>query len=248
MDSIESFLEKFNLNDSNLKNYTHEVIEGIAKIIGGDIENNYDNKILLNYAGLYYEYCFDDKLDLVEKYFLMGAEKDHIDSIGNLASMYHRQMKNYKLAEKYYIIGVNKGNSTAMYNLAYMYEHEMKNYELAEKYYMMSIEKGNMNAIDNMMQMYENHFKDKKIKLYHKLKQINRASEKLNKKIRELENDYRILCFRNKQQFLSKTDECPICMCSVLLIPCECTHYICCDCFIMIDKCPICKCPSIGQL
>ena len=51
---------------------------------------------------------------------------------------------------------------------------------------------------------------------------------------------YEVKCFENKIRLLSKHDECMICTETAVLIPRECAHYYCTDCYVKLDKCAIC--------
>lgn len=59
MNIIEQFLKKYNLIDDNLKNYSEEIINKNIQIINGNIRELYDSNIVLNYAGLYYQFLIN---------------------------------------------------------------------------------------------------------------------------------------------------------------------------------------------
>lgn len=201
--------------------------------------------------------------ELAEKYYLITITKGRFDSIKDLADLYNEQKK-YNLAEKYYIMLIEKelgidnmkldehslaeihylmkvsdDQIHAMISLGSMYEDQDK-YELAEQYYLMAIVKGNMDAIDHFENIAETD-----LYIYHKLSKITSKNEDVNKKINEkissLKSNFKIKCFENKLKFLSRTDQCPICLDYTVLIPLECTHFYCSDCFIKINKCAICN-------
>ena len=52
-----------------------------------------------------------------------------------------------------------------------------------------------------------------------------------------------VIIYKNKINFLSKQDTCPICITDKICIPLECVHYMCVYCYPSIIKtgtCPIC--------
>ena len=79
MDIIQQFSNKYKVVDDELVNYNEETINELAKILNGNIQELYNNNVLLNYAGLYYEYELND-LKLAEKYYLMASVKGNTDS------------------------------------------------------------------------------------------------------------------------------------------------------------------------
>ena len=180
MDIFKAFHTKHNLiyNEKDL-----EQIDAINKIIGGDIEDTYDDGCLANCAALYCQYELSD-IKSARYYFLMAIEKGDDDAISNLAQMYEEQNKpesakkyykmasekgclissynlaqihekedNFNLAIKYYKIAIEGGDSDAMYALADLYTKQAK-YGLAKKYYRMAISKGDSDAMSNLGFMY----------------------------------------------------------------------------------------------
>ena len=77
------------------------------------------------------------------------------------------------------------------------------------------------------------------IQLYSTLTKLQ-TSEVIKKKLDELKKVYAVKCFDNKIKFLSKNDECMICRETAILIPRECTHYYCIDCYVKLVKCALC--------
>lgn len=51
----------------------------------------------------------------------------------------------------------------------------------------------------------------------------------------------KIVCFENKKKSLSKIDECPICYENTNVIPRECAHYYCYNCYVEQKECAICR-------
>ena len=175
------------------------------------------------------------KYDIAEKYYLMAAEKDNVRAMNNLGLLYEKQKGQYDIAEKYYLMAIEKGDVNAMNNLAFLYNKQKKYDDIAEKYYLMAIEKGDPIAMNNLARFVG------ELKLYNCLVKLQQKSEIVNIKIDELKKTREIHCFENKKNFLSKTDTCPICFENTLLIPKECTHFYCCDCYIKFNKCSICQ-------
>lgn len=120
-------------------------------------------------------------------------------------------------------------------NLGYLY-YSWKKYELSQEYYITSINKG-YNAMPDL----ETLFRKKSLELYHVLTKISKKNSITNNKINKLKKNKRIICFENKKRNLSKINECPICFENTKLIPRECTHYYCYDCYVKIKKCAICR-------
>lgn len=175
-----------------------------------------------------------NKSELAEKYYLMAINKEFIPAMNELAYMYQNQNK-IELSEKYYLMAIAKGNILSLHNLAILY-HDHKNLELAEKYYLMAIEKGLIDSFNCLSVIYARNI----LKLYHKLKDINNVV--IKNEINKLEKTYEIFCFNNKKRFLSKKDICPICLNeNIDVIPKECAHFYCHDCYIEFDECQICK-------
>lgn len=202
------------------------------------IENGYEPS-MSSLANLYYE---QKRYELAEKYYLMAIEKGQMHSVNNLAASFDHQNQQQQ-AEKYYLIAIDiNGDTNAMSNLARLYSRQNQR-ELADLYYLMAIDKGNVSNISEYIKNFIKYKKDD-LKIYNALTKINNTNNVVVKtKMLELEKNYRIHCFKNRKIFLSKIDECPICFDTVLLIPFDCAHYMCCDCYVNIVRCPICRFP-----
>lgn len=195
---------------------------------------------LLNLADLYKKL---QKFDLAEKYYLIYikifyfkvCEKDFI--IANGLDQFYMQNQHSNEFEKYYDINVDKNYFiNAIYNLASVYE-EMTKFDLAGKYYVIAIERNHTNALNKLEYMLKNN----NLKLYHFLSTILNKSNTVNKKIEQLEYYFDIFCFKNKKLYLSKEAECPICYETKKVIPRECAHFFCLDCFVNIINCAVCR-------
>lgn len=99
--------------------------------------------------GFYYEFQAKD-IDQALKYYKMGENFDHPDSIYRLAKNYHNDgpNKNMELAIKYYKKAVDLKHSTAANNLALIYKHQF-NTELSAKYFKIGIELNNCSCMHN---------------------------------------------------------------------------------------------------
>ena len=164
----------------------------------------------------------------------MAIEKNHIRAIHSLGFLYEIQHK-YDLAEKYYLMAAERNIPYSTNKLGDLYKKQGK-HELAEKYYLMALEKGSFFAFYNLRQFYGND-----LKLYHVLTKIPNKVPLINKEINKLKKKKDIICFENKKNILSKKDQCPICLEDTDVIPKECTHSYCYNCFVEIDKCAVCR-------
>ena len=61
-----------------------------------------------------------------------------------------------------------------------------------------------------------------------------------NNEIDKIINEYYGIII-NKYNRLGKKDECDICKEDKILIPLECSHYVCVQCIFNINKCHLCK-------
>jgi hypothetical protein len=95
----------------------------------------------------------------------------------------------------------------------------------------MAVEHGNDQAIIGMKSLYPD-----KLQLYNILSKLTK-NDLIEKTMQELEIDQKIRYFKNKKDRLSKKDCCPICYEERMLIPRECAHYYCTDCYVRIDRC-----------
>lgn len=110
MNNIKKFLNKYKLDDDQLKDYKKRTINEITKILEGNIHriNKSDlNSILYGYAGLYYEFEIKN-FKLAEKYYSLSVGRENNDiAMLNLGSLYLDHAK-YKLAEKYLLMAIKR--------------------------------------------------------------------------------------------------------------------------------------------
>jgi tetratricopeptide (TPR) repeat protein len=205
------------------------------------------------------------KYDQAERYFLMAIEKGHINSMNDLGYMYG-ELKKYDQAERYYLMAIEKGDIYAMHSLGWLYK-EIKKYDQAEQYYLMAVENGNINAMHNLGYMYKEIGKydqaeryylmtlskgsddleptircldnliDNPLKLFVVLDRLKSSNDVVVQKLKELMNNQTVRYFANKRNRLSKDGECPVCYDERRLIPRECAHYYCEDCYVRIERC-----------
>lgn len=163
-----------------------------------------------------------------EQYYLKAIENENASALNNLGVLLFDQKK-YDYAERYYLEAVDMGNCVAMYNIGIMY-FKQKKYDLAKKYYIVALENGSLGAIQRLERMMSG------LQLYRQL-MCAKKTELIENHMKELEKNDTIRFFRNKIISLSKEDECPICYEVTKIIPRECAHFYCPDCYVRIDKC-----------
>ncbi|HUN17410.1 MAG TPA: tetratricopeptide repeat protein [Saprospiraceae bacterium] len=110
------------------------------------------NQIAILYFGLGIAYNLIKKIDMAEKYFILSIDKGNINSLYDLALLYHDTSRKVD-AEKYYLLAIDKGYNEALNNLGFLY-HEDGRVSEAEKYYLLATEKGNVNALFNLANLY----------------------------------------------------------------------------------------------
>jgi TPR repeat protein/nucleoside-triphosphatase THEP1 len=118
--------ELFEESIRNFKNKKYKkCLKNLEKI------SNKDGFVLFHLGLLYKEGFYD--LEKAEKYYLMAADKGHVDAIFNLAILYEKELKDLEKAEKYYLMAVEKGHAGAMNNFAYLYLNQKEEKEKALK-------------------------------------------------------------------------------------------------------------------
>jgi TPR repeat protein len=212
-----------------------------------------------------YMYKKIKKYDQAERYYLMAIENGCIDSMNNLGYMY-RELKKYDQSERYLLMGTDKGDIDAMHNLGSLYK-KLKKYDQAERYYLMATDKGDINAIHNLGLLYNKLKKydqaeryylmtltigsddleptieclerliGNQLRLFVVLDRLKSSNDIVVQKLKELMNNQTVRYFANKRSKLSKDGECPVCYDELKLIPRECAHYYCEDCYVRIDRC-----------
>lgn len=81
------------------------------------------------------------------------------------------------------------------------------------------------------------------LQVYNVLTKIQDKKDITNKKMQDLEKDYKIRCFKRKREYLAVENECSICYRTDKLIPMECAHFYCPDCYTKLKECPL-RCNS----
>ena len=124
-----------------------------------------------------------------------------------------------------------------MTDLAHLY-FDTNVIKLAEKYSIMAIEHNEFSTINILEDIY-----DTQLKLYSVLNKIQNKSPKLEELISKLvSNSSEIRKYNNRKNLLSKIDECPICLEESTVIPRDCAHFYCENCYFhLLDACAICR-------
>jgi hypothetical protein len=255
---ITHFIEKNKLTSIDLKKYDEPMINQMNLIVGGSVEPTYDHPILCRLSGLYF--MSEKKYDQAERYYLMALEKED-DIINNLGMLCYVQKK-YDQAEQYFLMGVKKGNTTSMCNLGRLHTQQKKydqaekyflmgvelehtpsicglgklyyiqeKYDQAEQYFLMGVERGDEQSMCGLESLHSN-----KLQLYNTLTKATK-NDLIDRTMRVLEKNKQILFFRNKRKRLSEVECCPICYEEKPLIPRDCAHYYCTECYVRIDRC-----------
>ncbi|AYV81001.1 MAG: hypothetical protein Harvfovirus13_7 [Harvfovirus sp.] len=183
-------------------------------------------------------YLQQSKGDLAEKYFLMAIEHGSLCAEYNLAH-YYQSVEKYDFAEEYYLKSLRRDENCVdtIRNLGYLY-HKTENYDLAEKFYVKGVCFNDSDCLFNLEILYEGNI----LKLYDTLKSFSSYSSVCENRLKELANEYVMRCFNNKKKLLSKIDHCEICFeDDVVVIPMECVHYYCLNCYVNLSKCPLCE-------
>jgi len=189
-----------------------------------------DNIHAINSIGiLYYN---QDKHDLAIQYYQLAIDKGCANAINNLGYLYQAQNK-YDLAIQHYQWAIEKGDIEAFSNLGYLYKKRGEN-DLAIKCYLLGIEKNDSVSLAQIKNIITD------LKLYYKLSQIKNKHKEVTNLMIQLRNNKDVHCFNNKKNFLSKTDICLICQDETNVIPLNCAHFYCEECYTSIDKCAVC--------
>jgi tetratricopeptide (TPR) repeat protein len=234
MSLFEQFNSKHNICYINNEHIPY--IDDFNKILDNtfDYSQPCDNPIILNFIGLYYDDENKDKnKDKAIEYYLKAIKFNNVYAMSNLANIYWGTHRDYVLAEKYYLMAVDNGNHICCNKLGKLYSHLGK-MELAIKYYLTGIKYGSILALNNLKTSVT------ELKLYMLLMNIDTKNDLINNTINELKKTKEIICFENKKNLLNKDGECMICFEDTKLIPKECCHYYCCDCYVKYSKCSIC--------
>jgi TPR repeat protein len=136
-------------------------------------------------------------------------------------------------AKKYYLMAIDGGNYNSMNNYAILLKKENQIDE-AKKYYLMAIDKGSASAIHNYCNIEIDY-----IRKYYQLSKL--TSKIAQDKVKELLKNKEVFAFYRRSTMLNKQDNCMICYEHSNLVPKECLHYYCLNCYFKIDICAICK-------
>jgi tetratricopeptide (TPR) repeat protein len=175
-------------------------------------------------------YYGNKKYNEAEKYYLQAIEIGDDDALYNLGIMYYVDHK-YDEAEKYLLLSEEKKDTDAKYALGILYYklgilHENDTY-MAYKYFISGALRDNYKCIDKI--------KNNQLAVY--LLHPNKY-----KIIRKFLDNQLINIIQNKLTNFSRDGTCNICFENTKLIPYECCHFVCVNCFVKIrNKCPECN-------
>jgi len=203
---------------------------------------NTDSKSdILNNLGYYY-ITIDKNYDMGIKYYLESIKLNNIHAMNNLGMYYYNIEKNYELAKKYYLMSCDNNLPEAYNNMGLYYCEIDNNIEIGKLYFIQSIisDMDNINNIKNIKQNMKQIYTplERYISFLQNSIYIDKDDEE------EFNKDPNVIIFKNRVNTFSKFEECCICMTDYTVIPLECTHYICVDCYPKIinsAKCPICR-------
>ena len=226
--TIEEFSQTYNYSislslDVDEKSIVN-ILNGNMDILNKNINKNLDPSYY-NFIGIYY-YEIEKNYSEAVKYYKMAIKLNHSNAMNNLAVYYDDIEKNYPEAVKYYKIAIKLNHSNAMCNLGLYYCRIEKNYPEAVKYYKMALDHGQkINLEMSLVNWY-----------IHQETNCEITGEKTKE----------VVIFDQKSKFLSKIQECPVCLEEKKCIPYECAHYSCCSCYVKImssdsKKCPLCR-------
>ena len=178
------------------------------------------------------------KFKLALKYMLMAFNHDKTNNevLGNLGTIYVF-MKDYDNAIKYFNLAIDNGFPKA-YSAICMVYIEKYDKQLAEKYFLKAYFHNEFDEVlfEHMRILYKN-----TMEFYNFLTKIEKPNEYIIKCMNQYKSENKqIRHFQNKLHMLSKEGECPICYEERKLIPRECTHWFCQDCYAYNTKCPMC--------
>ena len=130
-------------------------------------------------------------------------------------------------------MAIELGNSTSLRNLIYYYEYKEKNPLLIKDILYIFINNGFFVTIPHLKTYYKTD-----IKLYNFFKNINTdKNDKYNTQIEELSQKESVLLYISKIRNSNTISECFVCYEIKLLIPFECGHIVCSDCYTNMNKC-----------
>jgi len=265
---INGKIDKTYLEDINLSTYIGLYYEHILKdkIMAEkyylqQIEKG-NNKPLYRLGKLYES---QNKIDLAIKYYKLAIEKDNSKAANSLGRIYYAQNK-MELAKNCYHIAIKNNNTNALNNLGFLYCKQEK-YDLAEECYKTAIKENNIYAMHNLAHMYK--IQEKKelaaeyyflaikngidstkeikklltdLKLYNMLYKSKIQNKIITKLMTDLRKNKTVHNFANKLLFNNKVDECIICKDEKSVVPLDCAHFYCSDCYAHIyPVCAVCR-------
>ena len=256
--TIQDFNDEFGMNFGSNTNDNNSII---LNILNGH-ELNPCNPKYFYYVANYYE-LVEKNCQESKKWYQKGIDFKQPGCMNNLGVYYETYEKNISEAIKCYEMAIleNK-NRYAMYNLG-LYFEENKNNLNAIKYYKMAAEQGDKDAFANIARIFQ-----KKGDYPEAIRHYKLAGTEITFPVKNLGNWYiyksigevgkfedktepkEVLVFKQKNKWLLKTQDCPVCyQKNQQCIPFECCHYVCNSCYVIImseihgqqKMCPLCR-------
>lgn len=239
---INTFLDTLNFSDNEMDNYDYDKLEQIVRIIS----NLCDPSILTEnweycYMGIFYESI--DDYEIAEKYYLKAMYiSDCIKSFGyrnlfmlinkNISSLiYEDLLKHVKNLQSM----KDTDYEILIHDIKYMYKDDHKKIaSLIDKYCPYTYYEKYINDI-----CYNNN----RLYAYYLLFTLDETNSIVKRyKNYLIQNFTYIRNFHNKINLNYKLGDCFICYDeNIKLIPFECAHFHCIECYAKLGKCSICK-------
>jgi tetratricopeptide (TPR) repeat protein len=214
-------------------------------------------------TGVFFQFVFIN-YNLMEKYYNKAIKyNNNADAMNNFGYYYLEIKKNYKKALYYYKLAIENNNIYAYNNIGLYYYNIEKKYDEALYYFLLACDNKIYEAYNNIGLYYTEIIKDNETaKIYFIKAYINGIDESYDnlKKITSSleryilsqqydfvfldENSSIINIFINRYNKYGNEEECQICFENNMVIPLECTHVVCINCYPkIIDtyKCPFCR-------
>ena len=171
---------------------------------------------------------------MFKQYYQMAIKLGNSGAMNNLA-YYYGEEEDYDQAILYYQMAIKLGNSIAMNNLANYY-YKKEDYDQSIKYVLMAIELGNSSAMKSLSFMTT----VSPIKVFMEIDLIENPNEFIINLKKELKKNHKVIIFENKKRLSIKyniIEYCPICLDTKLCINLDCGHFVCVDCYNIINCC-----------
>ena len=219
-------------------------------------KNNYKIGLFFQFISINYK---------LMKYYYNKAIIDNncSDSMNNIGYYYMEIEKDYEKAISYYNLAIKNNNFYAYNNIGLYYYNIEQNYDDAIYYFLLACDNNIYEAYNNIGIYYIEIIKNydaAKIYFIEAYKNgINKAYENLKNITTDIERyilsqkygfnfideyTHNINIYINRYNKYSINEECQICLETYIVIPLECTHEVCIDCYPKIIEariCPFCR-------